>query len=196
MIPQSNLALVSTPANEQSAPIPSFQLERDALTKRAELSSLKRNLRSLEALRRAVTDAAATLSLKPGDAQATDRHEAALRALGEALREYEQVEEMEHTVAALELEASAAKNRERAQAAALADSALEQAQAEFMSLSLATAKAFRTLLSVNAQAMATPGARAISPPLGFNIEHLAYQQGRDFPLGQQMYQGRMPWEDK
>ena len=171
----------------------SYQLERD----RAELmrqQSFLNPLPDLAMRRDAVQDAQTRADVAPDDVDRKYALSAAQRLLSDALAAHERSTQLGNQIADLTERLGMAQRRERQQAIDLSDSRLERAINEYRTLALATAKAYRQLLTANRLAQNTPGAKTTSPSANFNIPHLAVDGGQTFSLGTQMQQGLMSWE--
>ena len=171
----------------------SYQLERD----RAELmrqQSLLNPLPDLAMRRDAVQDAQTRADVAPDDVDRKYALSAAQRLLDDALAVHERSATLGNRIADLTERLDVAQRRERQQAIDLSNSRLQQAINEYRTLALATAKAYRQLLTANRLAQNTPGAKTTSPSANFNIPHLAVDGGQTFALGVQMSQGLMSWE--
>jgi hypothetical protein len=183
----------SNPLIPSVPPIPSSQLERDIQAKHFERQRLN-PLPPLPYLREKIVDLTALHAVNPTRYK-VDLYEAQ-HAFSVATDKHAQAKELEQQAKELEQQLREATARERAEAAHQANRQLEAAWNEYNALSLAAAKAYRSLARAYTVASQTPGANRTSLPTGFNIPHLAHDGGVTTPLGSQMMMGSMPWEVK
>lgn len=181
---------VETPTVESA-----FQLERE----RIELVQAQQRLTPLPSLplrRDAVADAQAALAQNPDEPTKQLALDAAQRLLVEAVEINTRYTQLGNQISKITERIAVAQQRERQQSVDEANSQLEQALNEWQFAALQAAKAYRNLLNANHVSMHTLGAKTATINSNFNIPHLAHDGGKVFPLGQQLQQGYLPWENK